>query len=199
MSAKTSDSIIGETERLILRRFEESDLLDLFEYLSDAEVVKYEPYKPMRLEEVKENLKWKISSDEMVAVELKTNKKLIGNVYLGKRDFEAIEIGFVFNGEYGKQGYATESCLELIRLLFKNGVHRIFAECDPENQASCRLLERIGFVREAHLKKNIYFWKNEKHEPIWKDTLIYSKLNNNPDPSKRNVSVKQDTTPTLMA
>ena len=37
---------ILETERLLLRRFCEADLQDLYEYLSDAAVVKYEPYQP---------------------------------------------------------------------------------------------------------------------------------------------------------
>ena len=156
----------------------------MFEYLSDDEVVKYEPYRSLTLEETKENLKSRISSNEMVGVELKKNQKMIGNVYLGKRECEAIEIGFVFNRKYGKRGYATESCLELIRLLFESGVHRIFAECDPENQDSWKLLERIGFVREAHLKKNIYFWKDEQNRPIWKDTFIYAKLNENLDLSR---------------
>ena len=35
---------IAETERLILRRYKKEDIQDLFEYLSDQEVVKYEPY-----------------------------------------------------------------------------------------------------------------------------------------------------------
>ena len=36
--------IIAETERLILRRYKKEDLQDLYEYLSDKEVVEYEPY-----------------------------------------------------------------------------------------------------------------------------------------------------------
>lgn len=61
--------VITETARLILRRYMESDLQDLYEYLSNSEVVKYEPYKPMNIDEVKHNLEWKISTDEMIAVE----------------------------------------------------------------------------------------------------------------------------------
>ena len=165
------------TERLILRRFCESDLQDLYEYLSDPEVVAYEPYKPMTMEEVKENLAWRTSSAEMVAVELKDTGKLIGNVYLGKRDFDALEIGFVFNSKYQHQGYASESCEKLIALAFDAGVHRICAECDPENQSSWRLLERLGFSREAHLRQNVYFWKDTDGNPIWKDTYVYARLN----------------------
>ena len=48
--------MILETNRLILRRYREEDLRDLYEYLSDEEVVKYEPYRPMDLREVQEEL-----------------------------------------------------------------------------------------------------------------------------------------------
>ncbi|MDE7292182.1 MAG: GNAT family N-acetyltransferase [Treponemataceae bacterium] len=170
--------IIAETERLILRRYKKEDLQDLFEYLSDAKVVEYEPYKPMTFSEAKENLEWRIGTDEMVAVELKDSRKMIGNVYLGKREFDSLEIGFVFNRNYWGKGYAAESCEALIAQAFSNGVHRIYAECDPANKRSWKLLETLGFLREAYFRKNVYFWKDENGKPIWKDTYVYSKLNN---------------------
>ncbi|MGN1105506.1 MAG: GNAT family N-acetyltransferase [Huintestinicola sp.] len=168
--------MILETERLILRRYTEDDLIDLYEYLSDDEVVRFEPYKAMSLEETKANLEWRIGTDEMIAVELKSEHKMIGNIYLGKRDFNSLEIGYVFNRKYWGKGYAKEGCEAIIKSSFENGIHRIFAECDPENTSSWGLLEALGFDREAHLKKNVYFWTNEQGEPIWKDTYIYGKL-----------------------
>ena len=172
-------TIIAETNRLVLRRYVEGDLNDLYEYLSNVNVVEFEPYKPMTMEEAKDNLKWRISTDEMIAVELKAEHKMIGNVYLGKREFDSLEIGFVFNEEYWKKGYAKESCEKLIADAFAKGIHRIYAECDPANQNSWGLLEAMGFVREGHLRKNVYFFKNEAGQPIWKDTFIYSRLNPN--------------------
>lgn len=163
-----------ETDRLILRGFFEKDLLDLFEYLSDPEVVKFEPYQPMTLDEVRKELDRRINSEEMIAVELKSSGKLIGNVYLGKRENNALELGFVFNKGYWNQGYAKESCKALIREVFSTGFVRIYAECDPENQSSWRLLERLGFSRTAHLEKNVSFWKDAYGQPIWKDTYIYA-------------------------
>jgi len=165
-----------ETKRLILRTFQENDLNDLYEYLSNHEVVKYEPYKPMTIKEVKENLEYRISSDDFIAVELKDNQKMIGNLYLSKSDFNSFEIGFVFNIKYQNQGFATEACKAIIEDLFKNGIHRVFAMCDPKNRNSWKLLERLGFLKEAHLKQNVYFWKDENNNPIWKDTYIYSLL-----------------------
>ena len=172
--------MVAQTNRLILRRYCLSDLQDLYEYLSDPEVVKYEPYKPMTMGEVRENLAWRISTEEMIAVERKADGKMIGNIYLGNRDFDALELGYVFHRNAWGQGYAKESCEALISRAFARGVHRIYAECDPENAASWRLLEALGFVREAHLKQNVYFWKDEKGQPIWKDTFVYARLNENP-------------------
>ena len=165
-----------ETERLILRRYEARDLEDLYEYLSDPQVVAFEPYKPMNREAVRENLQWRMSTEEMIAVELRDTGKMIGNVYLGKREQNALELGFVFHRAYWGNGYATESCAALVERAFAMGVHRIYAECDPENPGSWKLLERLGFRREGHLRKNVWFWKDEEGQPIWKDTYIYARL-----------------------
>lgn len=169
--------IVAESDRLILRRYKKEDIQDLYEYLSDQETVKYEPYKPLSFEEAKENLEWRIGTDEMIAVELKNSSKMIGNVYMGKRDFEALEMRYVFNRNYWGKGYAAESCKALIQQAFSNGVHRIYAECDPDNKNSWKLLEALGFRREAHFRKNVYFWKDKNEKAIWKDTYVYAKLN----------------------
>lgn len=168
--------ILEETERLILRRYAEEDLEDLLEYLSDGEVVKYEPYRPMTPEEAKKDLAWRLRTDEMIAVERKDTHKMIGNVYLGKRKFEALELGYIFRRDCWGMGYAVESCEAMVRKAFADGVHRIYAECDPLNERSWKLLERLGFRREAHLKQDVYFWKDERGRPIWKDTYIYARL-----------------------
>lgn len=172
-----SKIIIAETERLILRRYVKEDLQDLFEYLSDAEVVKYEPYKAFTFDKAKEDLEWRIGTGEMIAVELKDSHKMIGNVYMGKREFDALEIGYVFNQTYWGHGYAAESCKALIQQAFSNGIHRVYAECDPNNKHSWKLLEALGFQREAHFRRNVYFWKDEQEKPIWKDTYVYAILN----------------------
>lgn len=168
--------IILETERLILRKYCQSDLQDLYEYLSDPEAIQFEPYKPMTVNEVQENLAWRIRTDEMTAIELKSTKKMIGNIYLGKRDFDTLEIGYIINWNYWGHGYATESCKSLIRQAFECGIHRIYAECDPMNTSSCRLLERLGFRKEAHFLQNVYFWKGKNDMPVWKDTYVYAML-----------------------
>lgn len=169
--------IIAETPRLILRRYQDGDLEDLFEYLSDPLTVAFEPYGPMTLAETQEELQRRISSPEMTAVELKPAGKLIGNIYLGSREFQTLELGYVFNRAYWGRGLAAEACRALVQQAFSKGAHRVFAECDPNNENSWRLLEALGFRREGHLKRNVYFQTDESGDPIWKDTYIYAKLN----------------------
>jgi RimJ/RimL family protein N-acetyltransferase len=176
MEIKMKNTIIT-TDRLIIRKYEEKDLDDLYEYLSDEEVVRFEPYSALSLEETKKNLEWRVSSDEIFAIELKSTGKMIGNVFLGKRECETLELGYVLNRKFWGNGYAFEACYAMCANVFSNGTHRIEANCDPLNSASWKLLEQLGFVREGHLHKDIYFRKDENGNPIWKDTYIYSKLN----------------------
>ena len=173
------DLIFTETDRLILRRFKKSDLSDLYEYVSDPDTVKYEPYLPMSMEEAAANLDIMMTSDDMIAVELKEEHKMIGSIYLVKREFEAAELGYLFNKSYRLNGYAREGCAALIKKSFGEGLHRIYAECDTMNTASWKLLEALGFMREAHLRESVYFTRDEQDRPVWRDTFIYSKLNSN--------------------
>ena len=124
----------------------------------------------------KEQLYTRLDSDEFYAVEHLSSGKVIGNICCGARDFAAIEVGYIINKDYQRQGYAAEALSAVIRNAFLDGVHRVYAECDPRNTASWKLLESLGFRREAHLRKNLYFQKNADGTPIWKDTYVYAIL-----------------------
>lgn len=166
-----------ETERLILRTFKEDDYDDLYEFLSQRKNDEFESYPEITYENGKEHLAYRVGSDEFFAMELKETGKVIGNIYCGKRDFESREVGYIVNKNFQKRGYGTEALSAVISEIFNSGVHRIFAECDPRNVCSWKLLEKVGMEREAHFHKNIYFRKDENGNPLWKDTYVYAKLN----------------------
>ena len=127
--------------------------------------MKYEPYRPMTREEVAKDLERRIGSNEMIAIELAETHRLIGNIYLGRRDFSSLELGYVFHRAYWRKGVTKEACAALIERGFAEGTHRIFAERDPENENSWRLLEALGFSREAHFRKNVFFWNDGHGNP----------------------------------
>ncbi|WP_055666165.1 GNAT family N-acetyltransferase [Desnuesiella massiliensis] len=166
-----------DTQRLIIRRFNKEDWQDLHEYLSDEEVVFYEPYETFNEEASKEEAERRAEDDSFFAVCLKETGKVIGNLYLGKQDFETYELGYVFNKKYQKQGFAIESAERILDYAIEElKARRIIAMCNPKNEPSWKLLERLNMRREGHLIKNIYFKVDENNQPIWLDTYEYAIL-----------------------
>ena len=165
------------TDRVMIRKFEETDWKDLLEYLSDEVVVKYEPYEVYSEEDAKGDAKHRANNECFYAVCIKETGKLIGNLYLSKGDFDTWELGYVFNRKYWGKGYATESTKALLDTAFtKFGARRIIAMCNPLNENSWKLLERLGMRREGTLLQNIYFKKDREGNPIWSDTYEYGIL-----------------------
>ena len=77
------------TERLILREFKESDYDDLFEFLSQRKDDEFEAYPDITYDNGRQHLAYRVGNDEFMAILLKETGKVIGNIYLGNRDFEA--------------------------------------------------------------------------------------------------------------
>ncbi len=166
------------TKRLLLRSFRESDYDDVFELLSQLEDDKFEGYSGITYENGREHLKYRLGSEEYYAIELTESGKVIGNIYCGNREFAAREVGYIVNKHYQQNGYAAEALSAVIEQAFRDGAHRVYAECDPRNVSSWKLLEKAGLRREAHLKQNVWFSRDKNGAPVWKDTLIYSILEN---------------------
>ncbi len=169
-----------ETERLILRRFEPGEWKDLFEYLSDENVVRFEPYDVFSESECAKESERRSGDPAFWAVCLKESGKLIGNLYLALAeplDCRTWELGYVFNARYQGKGYAFESCTALLDHAFRfRDAHRIVAMCDPQNAPSWRLLERLKFRREGHLLQNVAFKCDGHGRPVWQDTYVYAML-----------------------
>lgn len=175
-------NIMLETQRLMLRRFSPDDWQDLFEYLSHKEVVKYEPYETFTENACKQEAVNRSGQDSFIAVCLKENNKLIGNIYFSQQEPKELltwELGYVFNPVYYGKGYATEACRDIMDFAFKKlCAHRIVAMCNPDNTKSWELLERLNMRREGHLLQNIYFKNDENGNHIWVDTYEYAILSN---------------------
>lgn len=165
------------TERLLIRRFRPSDAEALYAYLSDEEVVHFEPYEVVSWEEAVEEASRRASDSSFYAVCLRDSGQLIGNLYLGQEEFEAWEIGYVFNRSYQGKGYATESASRLLRYAFEQlGARRVTAGCALQNPASWRLLERLGLRREGVQRQRLWFKRDRDGRPEWLDSCLYAML-----------------------
>ncbi len=169
--------MVIETQRLLIRPFDPADWENLHEYLSDEQVVCYEPYNVFTADESRLEAIRRSNDPAFWAVCLKDGGKLIGNIYLAGQPFDTWELGYVFNASYQGKGYATEAAACLLDHVFgKLGARRVAAMCNPLNTASWRLLERLGMRREGHLIQNIWFKRDEQGVPIWANTYEYAIL-----------------------
>ena len=164
------------TQRLLLRQFTEADYGDLFEFLSQLEDDEFEGYPGITFENGREHLENRLGSEEYYAVALQDSGKVIGNIYCGNMEYGAKEVGYIVNRNCRRRGYAGEALSAVVENAFRVGAHRVYAECDPRNTASWKLLEKLGMKREAHLRQNLWFRKDANGVPVWKDTYVYAVL-----------------------
>ena len=82
-----------------------------------------------------------------------------------------VEIGYTLDRNFRGNGYATEALSVIIDYLFNTlNKHRITASVDPTNAASIKLIERLGFRKEAHFIEGLFF------QGKWVDNLVYAML-----------------------
>jgi aminoglycoside 6'-N-acetyltransferase len=168
--------LLLETERLFLRQFKASDLEAFLAYRNDPEVARYQgwdiPYPREKAIEFVEKMQTASPMQSkwlQIAIELKSTHEMIGDVafFIMRNDERQALIGYSLARPCWGNGYAHEAVLRLLTFLFDElNLHRVVAECDVENQSSWKLLEKLGFRREAHLVENIFFkgsYGNEYH------------------------------------
>ena len=170
-----------ETERLLLRPFEERDLEALHAIHSDESVVRW-LYNDVRTpEESRELLAHKIAGAALrgegewlsAAVALRQSGELVGDVSLlwASEVHRQGELGFVFHPSHQGNGYATEASRPMLAFAFEElGLHRVVGRLEPRNAGSARVLEKLGMRREAHLVENEWV-KGE-----WQSELVYALL-----------------------
>jgi RimJ/RimL family protein N-acetyltransferase len=167
-----------ETPRLILRRFREDDLAALVSYRNDPRIAQYqmwESYDETRGKDLIEKNKNKSPGDEgycQLALEYKATGELIGDFMLKtQEDKRLAEIGYTLAFNFHGKGLAREAATAVIDYAFiVLNIHRLSATADPRNLASLKLLERLGFRKEAHFVKSLWF-KGE-----WADDVVYGLL-----------------------
>ncbi len=160
------DFPILETDRLILREWEERDASDLFAFYSKEHVLRYTPIRPhlseadSRATIVRFRNRYREQNSGIVwAIEQKESGKVIGETAVNKwyiNDRRA-EIGYSFSPDVWGQGIASEAVARIIHYLFDEFsqcvMNRLEAVTDPENTASIKLLQKVGFLQEGLLRE----------------------------------------------
>lgn len=166
-----------ETERLIIRKFQESDAVDLFEYLSHPRVNCFLSEKLNSLEEAVENVKRRSGEELEFAVCLKESGKVIGNLFAKKEEPDTYGVGWQYNEMIEGKGYASEAARAYLTYLFnEKSARRIYAYVEDNNLRSLKLCERLGMRKEGSFKEFISFTKDEDGIPMYENTFQYAIL-----------------------
>ena len=171
-----------ETERLRLRRINKNDASAVFALRSNPETMRYVP-RPLA-QNIDDALAHIALIDEKIdtntginwSITLKGSDEFIGIIGNFRVEFEnyRAEIGYMLLPEFQGKGIVSEAIACVVQYGFREmKLHSIEAIIDPQNVASGRVLEKNGFVKEAHLREN-EFWQGK-----FLDTVIYSVINPN--------------------
>jgi RimJ/RimL family protein N-acetyltransferase len=150
------------TDRLILRPMAESDAEAMYLIFSDPVVMRYWSTPPWEnLEESRESIARDIEAlhtgDYLrLGIVQKADRQLVGACTLFNFNWQCkrAEVGYALARSAWGRGIMGEALLALMEYAFSElALHRIEAEIDPRNTASAKTLERLGFVKEGHLRE----------------------------------------------
>jgi RimJ/RimL family protein N-acetyltransferase len=168
------------TERLLLREFREGDFDDVHAYASLPEVCRFMEWGPNTPEQTREFMDRNLAAQAdwprdgvSLAMEHQAEGRVIGSIRLTVSDRPNLtgDFGYTLGSPHWRRGYATEASRALIEVGFRTlGLHRLWADCDPENAGSWGVMEKLGMRREAHHLRD----KLIKGE--WRDSYVYAIL-----------------------
>lgn len=154
-----------ETPRLRLRRYRAGDLEDFFAILSDPEAMRYWSTEPHADRKVTSDwLAKKLTMPAPTDLVIEVGCRAMGTA--GGRELP--EVGYLLHPSLWGLGYAGEAMRALIPVLFaRPGVDHLTADIDPENLASARLLERLGFQVSGQAARTFCI------AGVWSDSTYY--------------------------
>ncbi len=155
------------TGRLLLRPHTLDDAADVFEFARDPEWGGYLVNVPQPFTE-KDAVEFVTRFSDfsawdttpMFAVVLEA--RVIGQVYLNlDSQNERAELGYSLSRKHWGKGLATEAARVVMNWGFwTHSLNKVCATCDPRNERSRRVLEKLGMAKETLLRRHLK-WQGE--------------------------------------
>jgi [ribosomal protein S5]-alanine N-acetyltransferase len=167
--------MILETNRLLMRPFQVEDAAGMFLLNNDPEVIQYTGDPPFESIEHAQDFILNYRNYEKpgygrLSVLLKSTHEYLGWCGLSLNETtNETDIGFRFQKRYWNKGYATEAATASLQYGFQLGLSKIIGRAVKENQASIRVLIKIGmqfeheFFAHGFTCEQYYINSNDKH------------------------------------
>ena len=143
-----------ETKRLILRRYNESDINAFYEILHDDRLHKFILFPNLTIEQELEyirNCMKDVETDkcEKWSIVLKENNETIGNISVNTvfKKHNYCKVGYVIRYDYWGKGYASEALEAVSDYLLYSGYYLVECTCHELNKQSSRVMERQDLKR----------------------------------------------------
>jgi RimJ/RimL family protein N-acetyltransferase len=171
--------MIFETERLVARRFGPRDLVAFVAMRDDPEVARFQSWERYSEEDGRRFIAELATMQPgepgwfQFALEQRATGLFVGDcgLFVDPADRRLARVGYTIARPFWNQGFASEAVMALTQFAFGQfNIHRITASVDPRNLASCRVLEKIGYVREGHFRQSEWF------KGAWADDAVYAML-----------------------
>ena len=172
------------TERLTLRAMGIKDAKEYFELYSDEKVMRGYGIVPHKTLSETQNLIQYLHGSFLKKEQIRWGIWTIkDSAFLGDVGFWRF-VPFRFRAEAGaklfpqhwKRGYMSEALGTIIQYGFDQmGLNSIEGNISPENIASLKLVEKLGFKKEGHLKEHSFNAFSQSFE----DTYLMTALKNN--------------------
>lgn len=163
LSVFDSFPVINVDEEHVLRQISHDDAEQYLAYMDDADVIKYVPEEciPRNMQRVKEEIDYNLDlyryrRSIYWALARKDNNELIGSCGFNywNRDHARTEISYDLAKKYWGKGIMTKTVRAVLGFAFtRMGLHRVEATVTPTNQASLRVLRKMGFQKEGVLRE----------------------------------------------
>lgn len=145
-----------ETERLILRRFNQKDLEDVYSYASDEEVTQYMTWDRFNDLNSLSNILNKTVNNErsfQLAITLKSNLKVIGCISIIEKSVNQAQIEFCLSKLYWNQNLMTEALTSYLEYIFTGEFELVTTFLSTSNKRASSVLQKIGFYYLKKTKK----------------------------------------------
>lgn len=93
------------------------------------------------------------------------------HIHLYVEERKSWEFGYCVFPAYQRQGYCFEAATMVLRIAFEDwGAHRVVAMCNARNEASYRVMEKLGMCREGTFRQEL------PRDDTWDDQYFYAIL-----------------------
>lgn len=160
-----------ETNRLIIRNLKPSDAVEYLRFRNSEFVLRYNAMGHQSAEEAEQYIQNNLTNHRHVAIALKQTDAFVGMIYIEEDSLRyranSLEVSYWLGEPYSAQGMMTEALGAVVQHLFsQEQISSVTVRAFADNPGSGKLLRRLGFRQEGHLREAVLGYDGALHDDL---------------------------------